>query len=265
MGTSILFRNSRGLHEELETAKKFFPVFNSRILCKNQLVIARYSALPNYQELEYDLKLNGSKLINTWDQHKWIANFEYYEYLKGFTPETWTEDTWRFCEYEGPFIVKGKTNSRKYQFNTHMFAKDKPAANKISSELRNDMFLGDQEVIYRKYVPLKVFEIGLGGLPFANEWRFFYYKEKLLSYGYYWSIAEDITSPKIDAEGLDLANNIAKIASTHVNFFVMDIAEKQDGGWILIELNDGQMSGLSENNPEELYSNLARELNVHNT
>lgn len=46
--------------------------------------------------------------------------------------------------------------------------------------------------------------------------------------------------------------------SPHINFFVMDVARTEDGKWLLIELNDGQMSGLSENNPEVLYSKLSR-------
>jgi len=32
--------------------------------------------------------------------------------------------------------------------------------------------------------------------------------------------------------------------------------QKTKGDWKLIEINDGQMSGLSENNPDALYSNL---------
>ena len=44
------------------------------------------------------------------------------------------------------------------------------------------------------------------------------------------------------------------------NFFVMDIARTAEGKWIIIELNDGQQSGLSNVDPEELYSNLAKAL-----
>ena len=32
------------------------------------------------------------------------------------------------------------------------------------------------------------------------------------------------------------------------------------GGWIVVELNDGQRSGLSENDPRELYAAMARGL-----
>ena len=40
------------------------------------------------------------------------------------------------------------------------------------------------------------------------------------------------------------------------SFYVVDIAKTQSGEWIVIELNDGQMSGLSCNDPKLLYSRL---------
>lgn len=34
------------------------------------------------------------------------------------------------------------------------------------------------------------------------------------------------------------------------NFFTMDIAQKENGDWIMIELGDGQVAGL----PDDLYA-----------
>jgi hypothetical protein len=39
---------------------------------------------------------------------------------------------------------------------------------------------------------------------------------------------------------------------------VLDIAETEKGDWILIEMNDAQMSGLSMNDPQMLYKRLAQ-------
>ena len=69
---------------------------------------------------------------------------------------------------------------------------------------------------------------------------------------------ESIEKAELTNEGLDLAFKCANIASEHVNFFVLDIAERDEGGWILVEVNDGMMSGLSDVNPHELYSQLAK-------
>ena len=40
------------------------------------------------------------------------------------------------------------------------------------------------------------------------------------------------------------------------SFWVRDIAKHQDGRWRLVELNDGNMSGLSCIGPTLFYSNL---------
>jgi hypothetical protein len=256
----ILFRRNREIQDEIQPASAHFRTLFNRTRCKDQLVIGRYSVLPHYQEVVEDLLFNNCRLINSYQQHRWIANFEYYQELKHLTPTSWTADEIVLSDYPGPFVVKGRTNSRKMQWSTHMFAENRYKAFCIANELLTDPIISEQDIIYRQYVPLKTYEVGIGGVPFANEWRLFYLGEKRLSYGYYWSIADDITTPEISQEGLDLADAVAKIAAQHVNFFVVDVAEKGGGGWIMIELNDGQMSGLSENNPEELYANLAREL-----
>jgi hypothetical protein len=39
----------------------------------------------------------------------------------------------------------------------------------------------------------------------------------------------------------------------HANFYVVDVAQTEKGDWIVIELNDGQQSGLSDNSPVALY------------
>lgn len=257
----VLYRDRLTLKEEVTSIKKHFPAFALRTqVQKNDLVIARYSALPYYLELEQDLKNLGAKLINSYSEHQFIASFDYYQYVSEFTPKSWNEHEFFHCDYPGPFVVKGSTNSKKFNWNTMMFAPTKQDALTISSELLKDSMIGQQSIIYRQYVPLKTFEIGLNDLPFTNEWRFFFYKNELLTHAYYWSIADKPELANITKGGIDFAKMIAGIVSEHVNFFVLDIAEKADGEWILIEVNDGQQSGLSENNPDVLYWNLAKAL-----
>jgi hypothetical protein len=210
--------------------------------------------------LEKDIQWQGGSLINGWHQHRWIANFDYYSELREFTPETWDDYTFPDAP-EGRFIVKGRTNSRKFDWNQLMFAESKSQAIHIGAELSRSHLIGPQGLIYRRYVPLKTFEIGLNGLPFTNEWRFFFYRQTLLSYGYYWSSARDetIAEASLSQVGIETAQKIAGICKDYVPFFVLDMAETQDGDWILIEVNDGQMSGLSENDPHLLYSHLRQQ------
>lgn len=255
----VLFRKSLDFEGELAVARRHCFVNELRSQCSNSIVIGRYSVLPYYRELEQDLASRDAVLINNYNQHRWIANFEYYDAIRLYTFPTWTDDNFHECEDTGPFVVKGRTNSRKHQWNTHMFAATKNEAASIASELCNDPMLGEQGILYRKYIPLETFEVGINGLPFTNEWRFFFLGEELLAKGYYWSQAENASEHKISDDCVTFAQFIAGIVAQHVRFFVLDIAKRADGEWILVEINDAQMAGLGMCDPEELYGNLRKQ------
>lgn len=91
---------------------------------------------------------------------------------------------------------------------------------------------------------------------------FFCYKDKILSGGYYWSshvidLEEKGIKPHPNEVPRNFLEKIMSIVKDNVNFYVLDIAEMQTGEWILVEINDGSQSGLSENNPEIMYKNLS--------
>jgi hypothetical protein len=242
----------------MRIAEQYCDVMRYRSECSDDLVVGRYSVLPYYKELEYDIP---GRLVNSYQQHKWIADFEYYSILKDFTFPSWTDEDF-YRSDDGPFVLKGKTNSRKHQWNTHMFAENKDSALKLSSELYNDPLIGSQGVIYRRYIPLETFEEGLNGLNFTNEWRFFFYKRKILAKGYYWSQAEKAEqyNAKVPDEAIRFASMLAEVIACFVPFYVIDIAKTQSGEWIMVELNDGQMSGLGMCNPHDLYKNISNEI-----
>ena len=45
-----------------------------------------------------------------------------------------------------------------------------------------------------------------------------------------------------------------------IRFYVVDVARTKKGNWMVVELNDGLMSGLSMCDPEEMYGNLLKGL-----
>jgi hypothetical protein len=147
-----------------------------------------------------------------------------------------------------------------------MFAKNKHEAINVHSRLVNDSLLQYQNIYIREYVGLEKLCDGLSDLPITREYRFFVYKDAILSGGFYWSSYIDeieemgiyVSPEEVPKEFLNKI--ITKIQNTELseppNFYVIDVAKTANGDWILIELNDGQMSGLSENNPEVLYKNL---------
>ena len=73
-------------------------------------------------------------------------------------------------------------------------------------------------------------------------------------------MADCAEEAELKPEALALADKIAEIAAAHTNFFALDLAETEEGNWILIELNDGQSAGPCDNDLDELYGNLRSEL-----
>ena len=257
----ILFRNGNDYPGELEEAQKWFNLIKNRSqVGRDKIVIGRYSVLPYYKELEEDILYLGSKLVNSHKQHRYIADLgNYVCQLEGLTPKTW--NYLDQIPFEGPFILKGETNSKKNEWNTKMFAKDKNEAIQIYCDLKNDGLIYDQHIYIREYIPLRTFMIGIGGVPITEEYRFFIYNGKVISGGYYWSNYRDEINDKLDPSFVpnEFLNDIIERVGDNCNFYVIDVARKEDGNWIVIELNDGQMSGLSENDPAVLYKNLSNE------
>jgi len=265
---AILFRRNNSNKEEFEIAQQYFDVYTNRCAVpKDSLIIGRYSVLPFYKELEEDLRYNGNVLINSFVQHEWIASFSYYAAIKEFTPRTWTMNEFYTAEYKGPFVVKGATNSKKFQWKDLMFAADKKKAIRIAAELSTDSMIEDQDIIFREYIPLETIEYGIADLPFSIEYRFFFYKKIQIASAFYWSIAEEADKYTFPPLGASLfAQKVAGIVSNYANFYVLDVALKAGGDiskeedWILIEINDGCMSGLSMINPSCLYAMLKQVL-----
>lgn len=258
--SAIYYRESLTPGEERSAIEASFPGRNSSLLgvFRDSVVIGRYTVLPFYRDIERELALNGCTLINSHNEHLYIANFEWYHDVEDLTPKTWfrLEDV---PKDGGPFVLKGCTNSRKHNWNTHMYAENFKEAIAVASRLKTDSLIGEQDVLIREFVKLRVLEEGINGLPFSNEWRFFFLGEEMLANGFYWAISEHTGT--LTEKGLRFAHEVASLVAPRVPFFCIDIAETENGDWVLIEVNDGQMSGLSGCDPMDLYSNLTSALN----
>ncbi len=55
---------------------------------------------------------------------------------------------------------------------------------------------------------------------------------------------------------MNFINKAIEAVGDNVSFYSLDVALTEKGNWIVIEVNDGCLSGLSANNPEELYKKL---------
>jgi hypothetical protein len=91
----------------------------------------------------------------------------------------------------------------------------------------------------------------------TNEWRIFFLNNKPINFGFN-SEKLFYTSQPSFKQLIDFYDLAKKINS---NFFTMDIAEKEDGSWIILELGDGQVSGLAaQEEPIKFYNNMYKEL-----
>lgn len=264
----VLYRSILFEKEELGVAERHFPCFPSILDIEGgDLVIARYSVLPFYQEVERDILAVGAQLLNSYKQHRFVADLgNYTEVLEGLTPRTYYP--LETVPKGGPYVVKGETNSRRNAWHTHMFAQDRKAAIEVAGRLMQDSMIGQQKIYVRDYVELESFFVGLDGVPVAREFRFFVLDGKVLSGGYYWTSHTDtladmgIRIPKAEEVPKSFLDEVTGRIGDSVRFYAVDIAKTKTGSWIVVELNDGQMAGLSDNDPEVLYHNLKARLTL---
>lgn len=270
MNPVILFRstlNPRAEEDrEIAAARQAgLPViFKRSDIERGQLVVGRYSVLPFYRELAEDVVKLGGTLINSVAQHRFISDLiNWYEVLgPELTPRTWT----RLEELPemGPFVLKGETNSRKDRWATHMYAASRRDAVAVACRLREDGLLSSQTIYARQFLRLKQLAVGLGGMPLANEYRFFCLDNKILSSAFYWSTHVDELGPKPTPPEATafVGEEVLPRLGDQTRFVVIDVAEDESGRFWVIEPNDGQMSGLAENDPVALYAALAAALGV---
>ena len=103
------------------------------------------------------------------------------------------------------------------------------------------------------------------GIPVVfsvREFRFFVYGNEVLAGGFYWaSVVDDLEDagteiPSVDEVPRDWLQSIVE-KTVACPFRVIDVARTATGGWVVVELNDGQMSGLSCVPPAGLYQAMA--------
>lgn len=254
----ILYRGNDFEKEELDSAHQFFECTNRRPEIREEdLVIGRYSLLPYYAEQAQDIQYVGAKLINSYQQHRYIADLQNWVMdLRELTPRTWRSPA--DLPDKGQFVLKGETNSRKHNWKQDMFAPDKKTAIEIYARLMDDSLIGQQNIYIRRYEPMFTYMEGVNGMPITKEFRFFVAYRQLLSGGYYWQSHIDQLPevPSPDEIPKDFLYEVIDRVGDQSNFYTIDVGVSISGKPFVVELNDGQQAGLSCNDPFEMYKNL---------
>lgn len=258
MAHVIYYRRSLMDDDELKAAQKHFKCVSLLSdIEKDDTVVYRYSLYPFPYDQEREILNVGAKPINTYNMHLYAADLQnYVADLKELTPTTW--ESVHAIPYDGPFVLKGETNSKKNEWSRSMFAEDKNEAIKIYGRLCSDGLISQQKIYVRQYVPLHTYLIGLGGMPITKEFRFFVAFGEVISGAYYWqNYVEDLGfTPDVSEVPKDFLDEVIKRIGNSINLVVIDVAQTANGGWTVIELNDLSQSGLSCNDPSVMYSNL---------
>ncbi len=260
----LLYRDfeEENLQAELNAAEKAgFALVNDRaLITAGDVIVPRFYPFYNYLVNEFADK--GAVLANS--QHDWVSDIrQWAPVLDGLTPKTWTSlDAVYDSGFTGPFFVKGIDKSLKVNFNEFCYASDLNRLPVVLDNLRNALPV-EQPLVIREYTPLTTYGVSAKtGMPIAHEFRVFVYKGQVLSQGFYWETVRKkdqlslVQAPSYD----DFIDQVVDKVGDKCHFYALDIALTAEGNWIVIELNDGCLSGLSANNPDVLYSNLFKQL-----
>lgn len=222
------------------------------------LVIARHYAWPWPKQLDRDVAARGGVLLNSARAYAYAANpLSWSADLAELTPRTWED--FSQLPAEGEYILKGaKADKGRW---SRMYARGRAAAIALRSDLQCDSGMRAETIVARAYVPLRVIGDGMGGCPIADEHRVFVLDGEVVARGAYWPVEDCTTPPTPSAE---IPSAFLRDAVSRVNgclrWYALDVARTATGGWIAIEVNDGQRSGLSEVPALDLYRAMAERL-----
>ena len=153
---------------------------------------------------------------------------------------------------DGPVIVKDFVKSRKHEWEEACYiprASDRDEVKRIVGrfvELQGDGFC--EGFVFREFVEFE--SIGAhskSGMPLSREFRLFFLDGELVQAAPYWEEG--------DTQGLEPpADEFAGIAgNVKSRFFTMDVARRRDGGWMIVELGDGQVAEFPETGDVEAF------------
>jgi len=234
---------------------------------KKELGIYRgWMMTPNIYKQFYDgLLKKNIELINNPTEYKHCHYLpEFYNKIINETPKSnWTKDISKAKIVElsnefgnKPIIVKDFVKSEKHNWNDACFIPNASDKNKVQEivnrflELRGDYL--NEGIVFREFVELEFLtEHSKSKMPLTKEFRIIFLNKKVVQIFNYWDEG-NYDSEKPD---LDYFGNIAK--NIESKFFTMDVSKKKNGGWIIMELGDGQVAGLPDNaNRNDYYSRI---------
>lgn len=264
----VLYRESVITENEKEAIQKNVPhhgVDLPQKLTPGTIVFPRFRTIP-YGEMLAEQTINaGGHLVNSWEQYQYVSNVNAWKNdLQDLTPAVYTEtDIPNLPENE--WFVKGETNSDKENWNTSCYAANLNALHDVIKNLHNHPVVGNQKLIIRPFIHYRQLGTMKNNQPICNEWRVFVLHNTIVGIGFYWTtqtkeIGYTPENPINNPKFLHTLNTTIKRINNKIPYVVIDLAEQTNGTWDVIELNDANMSGLCDINPNILWENITKTL-----
>ena len=226
-------------------------------------VIARVGALDDYASTYQELQREGIRLVHSPDEYLRATRLpQWYPLLEDLTPKS----LW-FSEPPDPQVVADELGWPIFMKGARQTSRHKRSLSIIAGpdELRRaldhyveDPILGWQDVVCRTLAPLRpVEDPDPERIPSSYEFRSFWWRGELAGIGrYWWEGAEYDLREDERAGALGVARGAAR--RLNVPFLVVDVAQRTDGEWIVIECNDGQESGYAGVSPFALWQEVVQ-------
>jgi hypothetical protein len=213
-----------------------------------------------YQTLE----ARGVRLVNTPDAYRHCHHLpESYPVIEGHTPRSvWLPvagevDLERVIGQlhpfgDAPLVVKDYVKSQKHAWEAACFipsASDRRAVERVVRrflELQGPDLAGG--LVFREFVELEpVGRHPKSRMPLTLEYRLFFLDGRPLLGAEYWEEGD------YRGEEPPVERFAALAARVRSRFFTMDVAKRQGGDWLVVELGDGQVAGMPEKADIEAY------------
>ncbi|QDG49553.1 hypothetical protein FIV42_02005 [Persicimonas caeni] len=224
-----------------------------------------------YRRLYGALEARGYMLVNSPEQYRHCHYLpESYGVLEGVTPQTvWLEGAEHsdadICDAASAFgdaaiIVKDYVKSQKHYWDEACFVPSASDTERLLQVVRRFIELQGGELegglVLRRYVEFETLPtVDEGDAPSVLEYRLFFFDGRLVSLAPYWDESDYPSALEVPVDRFgEVADRIDS------RFFSMDVARTVDGEWLVVEVGDGQVSGLPERvDEDEFFAELGQE------
>lgn len=222
---------------------------------------------PQYEVLHGLLAARNVKLLNDAEQYRHCHYLpECYPLIEALTPKSvWLTGDLGIDRImailapfgDSPLILKDFVKSRKHEWAEACYIPSASDRQSVESVVGRFLELQGEDLaeglVFREYIPFR--PIGVhpkSKMPITEEYRIFWLDGEPLYCAPYWeeAVYEGEPSP---------LETLSVIASrVRSQFFTMDVARRQGGEWMIVELGDGQVSGLPRaTDADPFYARLA--------